>query len=93
MTPETWKAISETAFPILAWIAFGLWFAKIGWPSFIKMMGEQQDKFCEQLDKERDYSQRNINRFFSVNKSEHDEIKEVVKETGEQIIGEVRRAK
>lgn len=91
MNPETLKAISQTAFPIVAWAAFGIWFAKYGWPSFIKMITDNQQKFCDQLDKERNYYQGNINRFFSVNKSEHDEIKEVVKETGEQIIDEVRR--
>ena len=75
-------AVAQLGFPIVLALGVIWWIGQRGLPRFLDAVEKMLANFREEMERERQFHQANVDRFFDVQHQEHDEIKtEVCRKT------------
>ncbi len=76
------EAVTQLGFPIVLTLGLIWWLGQRAFPRLLEAGEKIMDKFREEIERERQFHQANLDRFFDVQHEEHNEIKaEVCRKT------------
>ncbi len=76
------EAVTRLGFPVVLTLGMIWWLGQRAFPRLLESGEKIMDKFREEMERERQFHQANLDRFFDVQHDEHNEIKaEVCRKT------------